>query len=178
MSVLLAKPGYGAVCSKSWTAPQCNRPRNVLIVRPVHLEICASCSSGRHFTYSFLQTSPRGDALAVQLTVPITRVRRGLSPPSHRPDTTPIKSRHAWRTKRKAPAEWQGLPRRELPQLRNASMRDDPLRPRPGRRAARFAGVVAFTLASRISAITVSGGVTSSLLCSAPLPSLHLSRVR
>jgi hypothetical protein len=54
---------------------------------------CASCTSGRHFAYSFLQTPPRDKALAVRLTVPITRVRRGLSPPSHRSDTTPTKSR-------------------------------------------------------------------------------------
>ena len=50
--------------------------------------ICGSCSSGRDFAYSFLQTPPRDDALAVRLTVPVTRVRRGLSPPSHRPTTT------------------------------------------------------------------------------------------
>lgn len=46
--------------------------------------------------------------LAVQLAVPITRVRRGLPPPSHRSATTPTKrcshtTRHAWRTKKKAP---------------------------------------------------------------------------
>jgi len=40
---------------------------------------------------AFLQTPPRDDALAVRLTVPITRARRGLPPPSHRPDTIPIK---------------------------------------------------------------------------------------
>ena len=36
------------------------------------------------------------DTLAVRLTVPTIRVRRGLAPPSHRPDTTPAKraSRH------------------------------------------------------------------------------------
>ena len=49
--------------------------------RPERL-ICGSCSSGRDFAYSFLQTPPRGDALAVPLTVPVTRVRRGLPPPS------------------------------------------------------------------------------------------------
>ena len=70
--------------------------------------ICASCSSGRHFAYSCLQTPPRGDALAVRLTVPITRARRGLSPPSHRPDTISANrcsrtARHAWRTNKKAP---------------------------------------------------------------------------
>jgi hypothetical protein len=27
---------------------------------------CASCTSGRHFAYSFLQTPPRDDALAVR----------------------------------------------------------------------------------------------------------------
>ena len=59
---------------------------------------CASCTSGRHFAYSFLQTPPHDDALAVRLTVPITGVRRGLSPPSHRSDTTPTKSRHTGRS--------------------------------------------------------------------------------
>jgi len=59
---------------------------------------CASCTSGRHFAYSFLQTPPHDDALAVRLTVPITKARRGLSPPSHRPDTTPTKSRQSRRS--------------------------------------------------------------------------------
>jgi hypothetical protein len=76
--------------------------------------ICASCSSGRHFAYSFLQTSPRDDALAVRLTVPITRACKGLSPPSHRPDTIPAKrcshtTRHAWRTKKPLDAYAEGL---------------------------------------------------------------------
>src|SRR5580704_17170177 len=64
--------GFGFSCAPS---PGCRRL------------VCASCTTGRHFAYSFLQTPPRDDALAVRLTVPITRVRRGLSPPSHRPDT-------------------------------------------------------------------------------------------
>jgi len=38
------------------------------------------------------------DTLAVRLTVPITRVRRGLSPPGHQPDTTPAKSRQSRRS--------------------------------------------------------------------------------
>ena len=44
------------------------------------------------------------DTLAVRLAVPTPRARRGLPPPSHRPDTTPAKQcltappRHAWRT--------------------------------------------------------------------------------
>ena len=45
--------------------------------------LCASCSSGRSFAYSFLRTPPRDDALAVRLAVPVIKVRRGLSPPSH-----------------------------------------------------------------------------------------------
>ena len=44
--------------------------------------LCGSCSSGQDFACSFLQTPPRGDALAVRLTVPVTRARRGLPPPS------------------------------------------------------------------------------------------------
>ena len=44
--------------------------------------LCASCSSGRSFAYSFLRTPPRGDALAVRLAVPVIKARRGLSPPS------------------------------------------------------------------------------------------------
>jgi hypothetical protein len=57
----------------------------------VQSPLCASCSSGRHFAYSFLQTPPCDDALAVRLAVPITRACKGLSPPSHRPATTPSK---------------------------------------------------------------------------------------
>ena len=67
--------------------------------------LSAACSSGRHFAYSFLQAPPRGECLtlAVRLTVPITRARRGLPPPSHRLVTTPTNrclrtSRHTWRT--------------------------------------------------------------------------------
>jgi hypothetical protein len=44
--------------------------------------VCALCSSGRGFAYRFLQTPPRGGTLAVRLTVPVIRVRRGLAPPS------------------------------------------------------------------------------------------------
>jgi hypothetical protein len=50
--------------------------------------ICGFCSSGQDFACGFLQTSPHGDALAVRLTVPVIRVRRGLAPPSDRPSTT------------------------------------------------------------------------------------------
>lgn len=51
--------------------------------------LCDFCSSGRDFACGFLQTSPRGDALAVRLTVPVIRVRRGLTPPSDWPGTIP-----------------------------------------------------------------------------------------
>ncbi len=44
---------------------------------------CGSCSSSRDFAHSFLPTGPRDQAVTVQLAVPSTRVRRGLSPPSH-----------------------------------------------------------------------------------------------
>jgi hypothetical protein len=44
--------------------------------------LCASCSSGQSFAYSFLRTPPRDDALAVRLAVPVIKARRGLSPPS------------------------------------------------------------------------------------------------
>ena len=47
--------------------------------------VCASCSSGQEFAYSFLQTSPRGFALAVRLEVPVIKVFKGLSPSSHFP---------------------------------------------------------------------------------------------
>lgn len=65
--------------------------------------MCASCSSGRHFAYSFLQTPPRGDSLAVRLAGPIPKAPRRVSPPRHRPDTVPAKrcsrtTRHVWRT--------------------------------------------------------------------------------
>jgi hypothetical protein len=46
--------------------------------------LCASCSSGQSFAYSFLPTPPRGDAVAVQLTVPVTKARRDLSSPRPR----------------------------------------------------------------------------------------------
>jgi len=46
---------------------------------------CGSCSSGQSFAYSFLPTPPRGDAVAVRLGVPVTKVPRGLPPPSHAP---------------------------------------------------------------------------------------------
>ena len=54
------------------------------------------------------------DTLAVRLAVPITRARRGLSPPSHRSDTIPTKrasrhSRHAWRTSQRG-AAWATPP--------------------------------------------------------------------
>ncbi len=56
------------------------------VLRPPRPEpgrlLCGSCSSGRDFAYSFLRTPPRGNALTVRLTVPVTRVRRGLPPPS------------------------------------------------------------------------------------------------
>jgi hypothetical protein len=52
--------------------------------------------------------------LAVQLAVPITRVRRGLPPPSHRSATTPTKrcshtTRHAWRTRKNGPKKGRPL---------------------------------------------------------------------
>ena len=40
-----------------------------LLIRHGHL-ICSSCSSGQRFAFSFLPTSPRDDAVAVQLTLP------------------------------------------------------------------------------------------------------------
>ena len=51
------------------------------------------------------------DTLAVRLTVPITRARKGLAPPSHRPDTTPAKSR-------------QSMALRAMPGARKKSARD------------------------------------------------------
>jgi len=55
---------------------------------------------------------PESKWTQVALAVPITRGRRGLSPPSHRPDTIPAKrcsrtARHAWRTKQKRPPNWR-----------------------------------------------------------------------
>lgn len=46
--------------------------------------VCASCSSGQSFVCSFLPTSPHDDAVAVQLTVPVTKARRDLSSPRPR----------------------------------------------------------------------------------------------
>jgi hypothetical protein len=51
--------------------------------------LCDSCSSGQNFACSFLQTPSRDDALAVRLTVPVIRVRRGLPPPSRISQTPP-----------------------------------------------------------------------------------------
>jgi hypothetical protein len=63
--------------------------------RPGGRLLCACCSPGRYFGYSFLQTPPR-HAIAVRLTVPIVRIRRGLSPPRHQSDTTsPVKALRA-----------------------------------------------------------------------------------
>ena len=47
--------------------------------------VCGSCSSGRSFACGFLPTTPRGDAVAVRLGVPVTEVPRGLAPPRHFP---------------------------------------------------------------------------------------------
>ena len=47
--------------------------------------VCGSCSSGRSFACGFLPTTPRGDAVAVRLGVPVIKVPRGLSPPRHFP---------------------------------------------------------------------------------------------
>jgi hypothetical protein len=68
--------------------------------------VCDSCSSGRGFASSFLPTSPREDAVAVRLGVPVIKASRGLSPPSHFPyrfrslvdSARHGAARHAWRT--------------------------------------------------------------------------------
>lgn len=46
---------------------------------------CDSCSSGQSFASSFLPTSPRGDAVAHQLGVPVIEAPRGLPPPQSLP---------------------------------------------------------------------------------------------
>ncbi len=72
--------------------------------------ICGSCWSGRDFAYSFPRTPPGDDALAVRLTVPVTRVRRGFPPPSrgsvnHLQSTRALaQTRHAWHTEKERPA--------------------------------------------------------------------------
>jgi hypothetical protein len=63
--------------------------------------------AGTLLTASFRSQVAPG-TLAVRLAVPITRARRGLPPPSHRPATTPAKRasrhpRHAWRTQKAPP---------------------------------------------------------------------------
>ena len=79
--------------------------------------LCASCSSGRSFAYTFLQTPPRDDALDVQLAVPVIRARRGLPPPSRParhhsgPDSASHgATRHAWHTKTRNPGIPRGFP--------------------------------------------------------------------
>jgi len=81
--------------------------------------VCDSCSSGRRFACSFLQTAPRDAALAVRLAVPVTRARRGLPPPGHFPARfrSPVIQRRArrWRAvpgaprKRAAPRDGPAL---------------------------------------------------------------------
>lgn len=56
-------------------------------------------------------------------------------------------------------------------------MRRDPLRSLAGRRAGRFAALASSPLTPRSSAMTVSGTVKRSLLCSPPVRSRNLSRV-
>ena len=50
--------------------------------------ICDFCSSGRDFAAGSFRFYLAVDTLAVRLTVPVIRVPRGLSPPSHQLDTT------------------------------------------------------------------------------------------
>lgn len=45
--------------------------------------VCALCSSGQGFAYSFFPTPLRAAAVAVRLGVPVIRAPRGLTPPSH-----------------------------------------------------------------------------------------------
>src|SRR6266545_6983172 len=52
-----------------------------LVPEPSRL-ISGSCSSPRAFVSRFLQTPPRGDALALPLSFASTWLDRGLSPPS------------------------------------------------------------------------------------------------
>ena len=103
--------------------------------------LCASCSSGRSFAYSFLRTPPRDGALAVRLAVPVIKVRRGLSPPSRQPATTAGldsasngATRHAWRTNQK--------PRRGTPGFfkagRPSSGVDHPIANSTGNRSSTF----------------------------------------
>ena len=50
--------------------------------------ICGSCLSGRDFACSFLQIQDYSRHPCCSANVPTTRVRRGLTPPSHQLDTT------------------------------------------------------------------------------------------
>ena len=59
--------------------------------------VCDSCSSGRSFAYSFLQTPPRDDALAVRSGVPAIKAPKGLAPPSQTPCLAHHKKKgHQW----------------------------------------------------------------------------------
>jgi len=65
------------------------RASSFLALSPKRVRLlCDSCSSGREFAFSFLPASPHEATVAVRLTVPAIRVRRGLAPPSHPPSTT------------------------------------------------------------------------------------------
>jgi hypothetical protein len=70
----------------------------VLAQRAVPL--CASCSSARGFASGFLQTPASRRRPCLQLTVPVTKVRRGLSPPSD----TPMPGTHRQRGARQGAA--------------------------------------------------------------------------
>ena len=101
----LAHPQAGAGRQASQGKTRDLRPTYPPHLRPgTERLLCGSCSSGRGFAYSFLRTPPRGDALAVRLTVPVTRARRGLAPPSRRSadhlqsTRAHTQTRHAWHT--------------------------------------------------------------------------------
>ena len=78
--------------------------------------VYSSCSSGQSFAFSFLPTTPRDIAVAVQLAVPVIKARRGLSPPSHFTvhfrlpliNANHGASRHARRTNKKSPLHCSG----------------------------------------------------------------------
>jgi hypothetical protein len=110
---------------------------------PVTRLVCGSYSSGRSFACGFLPTSPRGDAVAVRLGVPVIEVPRGLAPPRHFPirlrvsvdSATHGAARHAWRTQHKEAAEAASF-------LRNFGLRAEARNPQEMARlrALRFGG--------------------------------------
>lgn len=133
---------------------------------------CISCAKDRHRT---AETSGLGEHMRIEPDRH-SRARPTLSA------SNPYRPAISHAEQRTAPADgstgaFDQNERFETIGAQDASMRREPLRPLGGLREGRFAAgcVAIFALSS--SVMTVSGSVTSNLLCSPPARSLHLRRV-